>query len=190
MLVQAGYRFEVCAADIDERVREGESAGEYVRRLAAEKSQAGLERLVAATIPDRTGLLVLAADTAVVVDGAILGKPHDDEEGVGMLGRLSGRSHEVLTGVSLRGWDREVGGVESTVVWVSPLTAGEVTWYVGTGEGRDKAGGYAIQGRASRFVPRIEGSYSNVVGLPMALVHRLIAAWPLPPVSRLASGLE
>ena len=122
-------------------------------------------------------VIVLGADTAVVVDGEILGKPRDDVEAASMLRRLSGRGHEVMTGVSLRSGDLEVGRVDTTVVHVAALTEADVSWYVASGEGRDKAGAYAIQGLASRFIPRIEGSYSNVVGLPVAcvadLLHRL-----------------
>ena len=109
----------------------------------------------------------------MVVDGEILGKPRDDEEAAEMLRRLSGRRHEVLTGVSLRQGAYEVGRVETTSVVFRALTDEDIAWYVASGEGRDKAGGYAIQGLASRFIPRIEGSYSNVVGLPVACVRRL-----------------
>jgi septum formation protein len=118
---------------------------------------------------------VLGADTAVVVDGLILGKPTDDDDAASMLRRLSGRSHQVLTGVSVRGRERESTHVESTTVEFSLLTEEDVAWYVASGEGRDKAGAYAIQGLCSRFIPRIHGSYSNVVGLPVAKVHELLA---------------
>jgi len=116
----------------------------------------------------------LGADTTVVVDGEILGKPRDDEEAAAMLRRLSGRRHEVLTGISLRQGGYEVGRVESTAVWFSALTKEDIAWYVASGEGRDKAGAYAIQGLASRFIRRIEGSYANVVGLPVAAVAELL----------------
>jgi septum formation protein len=109
-----------------------------------------------------------------VVDGAILGKPRDDAEAAWMLGRLAGRRHDVLTGVSVRHGAHEVGRVESTAVWVSALTTEDIAWYVASGEGRDKAGAYAIQGLASRFIPRIDGSYANVVGLPVAAVAELL----------------
>jgi nucleoside triphosphate pyrophosphatase len=118
-------------------------------------------------------IVVLGADTAVVLDGEILGKPRDDEDARAMLRRLSGQGHEVLTGVSLRTVSDEMGLVETTSVWFAPLTPDAIAWYVSTGEGRDKAGAYAIQGLASRFVSRIEGSYSNVVGLPVAAVEDL-----------------
>jgi septum formation protein len=119
-------------------------------------------------------LVVLGADTAVVLEGEILGKPRDDEDARAMLQRLAGQRHEVLTGVSLRTTDDEKGLVEATSVWFAPLTPDAISWYVSTGEGRDKAGAYAIQGLASRFIPRILGSYSNVVGLPVAAVADLL----------------
>jgi septum formation protein len=119
--------------------------------------------------------VVLGADTAVVVDGKILGKPRDDRDAASMLRQLSGRTHEVLTGISLRDAGRQAGRVVTTTVEFSALTDADIEWYVRSGEGRDKAGAYAIQGLASRFIPRIQGSYSNVVGLPMAAVHELVA---------------
>jgi nucleoside triphosphate pyrophosphatase len=138
-----------------------------VRRLAAEKSAAGQAALESSAI-------ILGADTTVVVDNRILGKPRDDEDAAAMLQRLSGRRHEVLTGVSLRHGAHEVGRVDSTAVWFSALTKEDIGWYVASGEGRDKAGGYAVQGLASRFIPRIDGSYANVVGLPIAVVAELL----------------
>ena len=116
--------------------------------------------------------VILGADTTVVVDGQILGKPRDEGDAARMLRRLSGGRHHVLTGVSLRRDAIEAGRVETTAVDFKPLNEADVAWYVASGEGRDKAGGYAIQGLASRFVTRIEGSYSNVVGLP---VHTVLA---------------
>jgi septum formation protein len=120
----------------------------------------------------------------VVVDGAILGKPADDEDARRMLERLSGREHEVLTGISLRNDSVELGGVESTLVSFSRLTPEDVAWYVASGEGRDKAGGYAIQGLASRFVSRISGSYTNVVGLPVHRVGQLMTEIGYAPSDR------
>jgi septum formation protein len=169
LLAAAGYSFETCAVDIDERVRHGERPADYVRRLAKDKSAAA-----AGNSFHRTDVVVLAADTSVVVDDRIFGKPRDDEEATEMIRQLAGRVHQVLTGMSLRHASREVGGVESTAVWFAALTAEDVEWYIASGEGRGKAGAYAIQGLASRFIPRIEGSYSNVVGLPIAAVHALI----------------
>jgi septum formation protein len=118
--------------------------------------------------------IVLGADTAVVVDGDILGKPRDDADAAAMLRRLSGRRHDVMTGVSIRHGAYEVGRVETTSVVFTALSDEDVAWYVASGEGRDKAGAYAIQGLASRFIPRIDGSYSNVVGLPVACVTELL----------------
>ena len=124
----------------------------------------------------RTGdAVLLGADTAVVVGEAILGKPHDAEDAARMLRRLSGRSHQVMTGVCLQTTRRSVSHVEISSVTFAPLTEDQIAWYVASGEGADKAGGYAIQGLASRFIPRIEGSYSNVVGLPIAVVSDLLS---------------
>lgn len=189
LLAAAGFAFDVLAVDIGERVRAGESPADYVCRLASEKSARGWDRMRSSLPgpkdpayvgsspkdPAYVDVIVLGADTAVVVDGDILGKPRDENEAQEMLRRLSGRSHQVMTGVSLRSASQEIGGLETTIVWFATLTPGEVEWYAGTGEGRDKAGAYAIQGLASRFIPRIEGSYSNVVGLPVTLVNALIA---------------
>jgi septum formation protein len=170
LLRAAGYAFDTCAVDVDERVRAGEPPTDYVRRLAAEKSARALEKFADA----RGDLVVIGADTTVIVDGETLAKPEDEREARGMLERLSGRPHEVLTGVSVRTGADERGRVEITRVWFASLSPGDILWYVGTGEGRDKAGGYAIQGLASRFIPRIEGSYTNVVGLPISTVSALL----------------
>jgi septum formation protein len=168
LLTAAGYSFETCAVDIDERLRDGERPADYVRRLAQEKSAAVGSGF------GQAGVVVLAADTSVVVGDRIFGKPRDDEEAAAMIRQLAGRAHQVLTGLSLRHASRETGGVERTAVWFTALTSEDVSWYIASGEGRGKAGAYAIQGLASRFIPRIEGSYSNVVGLPIAKVHELI----------------
>ncbi len=171
LLRAAGFEFDTITVDVDETPRAGEAPAAYVRRLAAEKSAA------AAVAVSREGpAVVLAADTAVVVDGEILGKPRDDGEAAAMLRRLAGRRHDVMTGISLRRGAYELGRVETTAVQVAPLTDADIAWYVASGEGRDKAGAYAIQGLASRFILRIEGSYSNVVGLPVAAVFELLRA--------------
>jgi septum formation protein len=158
-------------------LRRGREGGHYVQ--AADDLVgvvSGLSRTVAEH--DRTlaedDIVVLGADTAVVLEGVILGKPRDDENASEMLRRFSGRKHEVLTGVSLRTMTGERGLVEVTSVWFGRLTPETITWYVSTGEGRDKAGAYAIQGLASRLIPRIDGSYTNVVGLPVAAVAGLL----------------
>jgi septum formation protein len=199
LLRAAGFEFDVCAADVDESVRPKESPAEYVQRLASAKSAAALASLISkAGINEDAGLkvcapengtvtgvvaqafrparqiIVIGADTAVVVDRTILGKPADDEEAAAMLRQLSGRSHEVMTGLSIRSSTDELRHVETTVVHFGALSGDQIAWYVQSGEGRDKAGGYAIQGLAARFIPRVEGSYSNVVGLPVAALATLI----------------
>ena len=216
LLRAAGFPFETCAVDVDERVHAGETAASYVRRLAAEKSalaaiavrgparegpakvgrhvqngpaEAGrhgqegpakaghyVQTHNVQTHPPSTAqqVVVLGADTAVVIDGEILGKPRDNGDAAAMLRRLSGRRHDVMTGVSVRVGVQEVGRVETTAVYFVPLSPAEIAWYVASGEGRDKAGAYAAQGLASRFIPRIEGSYSNVVGLPLGCVYELL----------------
>ena len=172
LLRAAGFAFEVVVADVDERANPGESPSTYVRRLAAEKSASAL-----AIVKDPEAI-VLGADTTVVVDDVFLGKPASDDDGAAMLRRLSGRGHQVLTGISLRRGALEIGRVESTTVRFAPLSEDDVAWYVASGEGRDKAGAYAIQGLASRFIPKIDGSYANVVGLPVAAVVELLRQLP------------
>ena len=162
LLEAAGIACTVDVVAVDERRRAGESPPAYVERLALEKAER-----VAARHPDR---LVLGADTAVVVDDLVLGKPVDDADAVRMLRLLAGRAHEVLTGFAIIGRGQRVSAVEQTTVWFSSLTEPEIASYVASGEPRDKAGAYAIQGLASAFVPRIAGSYANVVGLPVAAV--------------------
>ena len=148
---------------VDETVQAGESPEAYVERLARAKAEA-----VHVGSPKA---FVLGADTTVVVDEQILGKPADTAEAARMLELLSGRSHRVLTGVALVGPTGFLrAAVVSTVVSFKRLSEADIAWYVGTGEPLDKAGGYAVQGGASRFVERIDGSFSNVVGLPMELV--------------------
>jgi septum formation protein len=181
LLRAAGYAFDTLAVDLDERVRPGEAPSAYVERLARDKAAAALQRFVerAQTCggPERAAVhdvVVLGADTTVVVDGEILGKPRDDRDAAAMLHKLSGRAHQVLTGVSIRTSSGEWGCVATTSVYMTALSPQDVAWYVASGEGLDKAGGYAVQGLASRFIPRIDGSYSNVVGLPVATVEALL----------------
>jgi septum formation protein len=177
LLRAAGLTFDTCAVDLDETVRTGESAAAYVRRLAMEKSARAQMVLAGREAPGEdteSAAVVIGADTAVVVDQEILGKPRDPADAGRMLRRLSARPHEVMTGVSVRLAGAERGGVETTVVHFARLSDAEVAWYVASGEGEDKAGAYAIQGLASRFIPRIEGSYANVVGLPVARVVDLL----------------
>jgi septum formation protein len=181
LLRAAGYTFETLVVDLDERVNAGEAPAAYVARLAREKSAAAMQRFVARAQtcggPERAALhdvVILGADTTVVVDGEILGKPADDHESALMLKKISGRRHDVLTGISLRTSTGEWGRVETTGVYMRDLSPADINWYVDSGEGRDKAGGYAVQGLASRFIPRIDGSYANVVGLPVAAVADLL----------------
>ena len=167
LLAAAGYTFTVVAADVDEAPRPGEPPADYVRRLAETKAEA----VQAADSAD----LILAADTTVVLDGRILGKPEDAADAVRMLERLAGREHMVHTGVAVRGDGRMASEVATTRVRFLPLTSAAIAWYVGSGEPFGKAGAHAIPGRASRFIDWIEGSYSNVVGLPVHVAHRLLA---------------
>jgi septum formation protein len=188
LLTAAGFAFDTLATDVDERQHPGEAPAAYVLRIAAAKSARALELMPARARPAASDdLVVLGADTAVVVDAEVLGKPATDRESAKMLARLSGRAHEVLTGLSLRAGQRHLESVETTEVWFSELSAVDIAWYVGTGEGSDKAGGYAVQGLASRFIPRIHGSYTNVVGLPVAVVFRLLRQLG-HPAAAVASG--
>lgn len=173
LLTSAGIPFDRDPAAVDEAPRDGEPAGDYVLRVAREKAAAVSVRHPA-TADEESTPPILAADTVVVVGGRLLGKPADDDEAREMLGLLGGRVHEVLTGVVLRTGGREVSDVVTTRVRFLALTAPEINWYVSTGEPRGKAGAYAIQGLASRFVDWIDGSWSNVVGLPVATVYRLL----------------
>lgn len=166
LLAAAGFEFEVLAADVDEAPLEVEDPAEYVERLAIEKARA-----VLALRPEAR---VLGADTTVTIDGEILGKPVNDDDARRMLRLLSGRPHTVLTGVAVASARGIRSGVDTTRVWFMVMTDEDISWYVATGEPADRAGAYAIQGLASRFIPRIEGSYSNVVGLPVALVSSIL----------------
>jgi septum formation protein len=165
LLQGIGLAPRVMPTDLDERRRPGETARSQVRRLAEAKARHAGGRLRPA---DPAGI-VLAADTVVVLDGECLGKPADPGEARSMLQRLSGRGHEVLTGVFLTRTDdgRSAWGVECTRVYFRPYDDRSVAAYVATGESLDKAGGYGIQGRGSLLCERIEGSWSNVVGLPL-----------------------
>jgi septum formation protein len=168
LLSAAGISFEVLAADIDETPHPNETPSAYVERVAIDKARA-----VLALGPDAR---VLGADTTVTIDGEILGKPENDADARRMLRLLSGRVHDVHTGVALVSAGRIRSGIDTTRVWFDAMTDEDISWYVATGEPVDRAGAYAIQGYASRFIPRIEGSYSNVVGLPVALVSSILKA--------------
>ena len=151
--------------DIDETPHEGELPSDYVLRLAKEKALA---------VPADESESVLAADTTVVSGALMMGKPVDAADATRMLRALAGQKHTVITGVFLKRGVESSGEIASTDVWVTPMTDAEIADYVASGESMDKAGAYAIQGLASRFIDRIDGSYSNVVGLPIALVYRLL----------------
>ncbi len=166
LLRNAGIAFEVQPAHIPEDVLPGEGAKECAERLAREKALSIARQ--------RPHDVVLGADTVVVVDGELLGKPADAADARRMLRLLSGRKHEVITGVCLVASGVPSISSETTVVTVNELTDEEIADYVASVEPMDKAGAYAIQGIASRWIPRIEGDYSNVVGLPVALVFRML----------------
>jgi septum formation protein len=168
LLVSAGFDFSIEPANVDESVLPGETPADYVLRVARAKARAVAERC------RESGSPIVAADTTVVVDGEILAKPANEADAVRMLKRLAGRVHEVLTGVVVVFAGRELAEVVLTRVRLLPLTSDEITWYVATGEPVGKAGAYGIQGRAARFVDWIEGSWSNVVGLPVATVDRML----------------
>jgi septum formation protein len=166
LLTNAGIAFDVAPAWIDETPRPDEPASDYVLRVAREKA-------AAATHAERAAP-VLAADTVVVAGGQLLGKPEDDRDAARMLQILSGAVHEVHTGVVLIASAQGLAEVVTTRVRFMPLTDSEIGWYVSTGEPAGKAGAYAIQGCASRFIDWIDGSWSNVVGLPVATVYRML----------------
>jgi septum formation protein len=168
LLRAAGIPFTIRPANVDESVQPGEPPEEYVKRVAQMKATA-----VEAGPDDVT----LGADTIVVIGREILGKPKDRADAVRMLKSLAGRVHEVITGICMRRGGELIGDRAVTRVWLIPLTSQEVEQYVATGEPMDKAGAYAIQGLASKFVERIEGSYTNVVGLPIELVYKHLAAF-------------
>ena len=167
LLQSAGFEFDIEPADVEEVPRPDEAPTAYTLRVAREKAEH-----VAARHAGR-GAIVLGADTEVIQDGRIFGKPADHLQARRMLEALSGREHWVHTGVVLVGDGRKAEAVVSTLVTVSPLTPGEIEWYLESGEPMGKAGAYAIQGLGARFIERIQGSWSNVVGLPVATVHRL-----------------
>jgi septum formation protein len=198
LLAQAGYAFSVHPAHINEDPLPGEDPIAYVVRLAREKAEAVLREIReqgtreqgareqgSGNSEQKTGvreqgseggeqLVVLGADTTVVVDGEMLGKPDDAADAARMLRRLSGRTHRVITGIALATRTRTEVAAEVTAVRFVTLAEEEIAAYVATGEPLDKAGAYAIQGRAARWIPRIEGDYFNVVGLPLALVATML----------------
>jgi septum formation protein len=195
LLRNARIVFKVIPADVPEVPHEGEPPREFAERLAREKARAIFHQLATADRAPESNF-VLGADTVVIVDGAILGKPSDERDAARMLRLLSGRSHQVITAVCLIGNEHQPSGKtkplkgknrvgrrrtvfedvrsESTNVYFNPLSQAEIADYVSSGEPMDKAGAYGIQGMASRWIPRVEGCYFNVVGLPVPLVCRML----------------
>ena len=173
LLTAAGFMFRVVPADVDETPRPDELPEAYALRVARDKAEAVFRSC------RKSGDAVLAADTVVAVQGKILGKPNDSADAWRMLRLLSGAVHHVHTAVVVRASEAERAEVVTTRVRFRPLESGEIEWYVASGEPEGKAGAYAIQGRAARFIDRIEGSWSNVVGLPIADVDRLLKALPV-----------
>jgi septum formation protein len=181
LLAQAGYTFEARPAHIPEDPLPGEDPIVYVTRLAREKAEAVFREMSAGNSEKdcrdgRSSLAVLGADTTVTLDSAILGKPSDAADAARMLRLLSGRTHRVITGVALKTAQGTEVAAEVTAVRFLTLSDEEIAEYVATGEPMDKAGSYGIQGRAARWIPRIEGCYFNVMGLPLALVCSLLEA--------------
>ncbi len=178
LLAGLGLDFDLRPVDVDETPLAGEAPRAYVLRLAEAKAQG------AAPAP---GELALGADTIVVAGGDLLGKPRDPDDARWMLERLSGREHLVLTGVALRDRERlRLSAVEVTRVRFAELTAEEIAWYVASGEPLDKAGAYAVQGLGALFVDAVAGNYSNVVGLPLPAVYRLLRRAGYPALERMA----
>jgi len=173
LLERAGLRFEVLPADVCEEIRAGEQPRALVERLAEEKAAAVRSRL-----PERPRRVVLGSDTVVVLGDEILGKPRDAEEAVAMLRRLTGRTHSVWTGVAVLATDGATASVRSieSRVTLRLASEAELRAYVASGEPLDKAGAYAFQGEGRRFVTRVEGSESNVIGLPLEETLGLLAA--------------
>ena len=187
LLAGLGYRFETVDPAVDEARAKGETPARYVERMAREKALAGLRAAELAGAAGRgvSSVVVVGADTIVVVDGEVLGKPRDDAEALEHLGRLSGRGHEVLSAVSVvSGKPGAPAGADLRLsrsrVWFRPLSPGEREAYRATGEPADKAGSYAIQGLAAAFVTRLEGSWSAVVGLPLQETAELLARAGVP----------
>jgi septum formation protein len=184
LLQQIGVPFRVLGAAVDEAVLTGEASETYVQRLAAAKADAGWEQ-----VHDQPRAPVLAADTAVVLDGKILGKPKDRPDGEGMLQQLSGRTHVVLTAIALRTAAGRRSRISRSEVTFRRLAAAEIDAYWATGEPSDKAGAYAIQGRAAVFIAELRGSFSGVMGLPLFETAELlrdagVAHWQPPEPAR------
>jgi len=181
LLTQVGISHTVRPVDIDETWSAGESPERYVARLAAQKAEALWHQL-----GSHERLPVLAADTSVAIEGEILGKPRDRQDGERMLRRLSGRTHRVYTAVALRHSRGSEARLSVSEVAFRPLEDAEITAYWDTGEPADKAGGYAVQGIAALFIERIAGSFSGIMGLPLFETGEMLRAigWRLPGVAR------
>jgi septum formation protein len=190
LLEQIGLSFTVESADLDEQLQPGETPAKYVQRLALEKAQAVWERR-RNDDDSADPVIVLGADTAVVLDGEVLGKPVDQADARRMLQLLSGRTHQVLTGIAAVSRRGMVSEVEITQVFFDLIEEPELVHYLMSSEPLDKAGAYGIQGYAARWIPRIEGCYFNVMGLPLARTIALLARAQegtneaVPPPSRL-----
>ncbi len=169
ILSKLGFDFQVKPSDIDEKVLEEEEPGSYVLRMAVQKALAAAE--------EESAGLFIGADTVVVVDGKIIGKPMNAEEAKEQLRLLSAREHIVITGIGIvdKYHNRTVSSMEQTIVYFNPLSEGEIDAYVASGEPLDKAGSYGIQGLGAVFVRRIEGDYFNVVGLPVSRLYGLLS---------------
>jgi septum formation protein len=173
LLRQVGIEHEVRPIEVDESPIAGEAPADYVRRLAEEKARA-----LWSSLPAARRLPVLAADTTVALDGEVFGKPSSRSESIAMLSRLSGRTHEVHTAVAVL---HEAGGasrLSSSLVSMREISPAEMDWYWRTGEPADKAGGYAVQGRAAIFIRHLAGSYSGVMGLPLCETWELLGTVP------------
>ena len=187
LLTQIGVAFDVLrlreasgrTPDVLEVAHDGEPALHYVERIARTKANVGWQSMVARGLEPRP---VLGADTEVILDGEVFGKPADERAAKAMLARLSGRTHEVVTAVALRWQDDTHFAMSTSKVTIAPLTKSAIAAYVASGEPFDKAGGYGIQGRAAAFVTRLDGSYSGVMGLPLAETAALLAraGFPVP----------
>lgn len=171
LLQQLGVDFSVIEVNVAERRAEGESPQDYVSRVARDKARAGLASLATGASGDA---IVLGSDTEVVLDGEVFGKPGDADDAAAMLGRLAGRTHEVISALWLVSGDRELGDVCVSQVRFAAIDAATIAAYVATGEPFGKAGGYAIQGRGAALIEYLQGSYSGVMGLPLFETARLL----------------
>ena len=174
LLARLGLDFGVIDLDLPEQQGAGEAASEYVRRVAREKAGAGLLKVVGVA-----DALVLGSDTEVILDDVVFGKPADATEAADMLRRLSGRTHQVVTAVSLVSAAREAQAVSTSLVTIAPLDDAQIAAYIASGEWEGKAGAYAIQGRAQTFIEHLAGSYSGVMGLPLFETARLLREFGL-----------